>query len=434
MSQTRHALVLGGYGLVGRAAMAALEAAGFRVTGLGRSKVAAQAVRPGAAWIYHDITQLSVADWGKILDGVDVVVNAAGALQDGAEDSLRAVHVEVVEALTQALKERDCRLVQISVAGVSPTADSYFFRSKAQGDTVVATEAPDWVILRPVLVLAPDAYGGQGLIRALAGFPGRVLNFWPGAELQTVHVEDVAAAVVRAADGTVESFAIADLTESNPHTLPDVLTATRRWLGLPAARRVVTPPDWLLRGTTVAADWLGHVGWRAPFRSSAVSALHHGLRGDPETWADVGGPRCRSFAESLATLPATRQERLFARAFWILPMAIGALAIFWIASGLMSFAAPKAAMTALEGRGLFGWPAAALVVGGGLLDLALGFALLVRRLARRAAVATAAVALANMLFGLALAPDLWADPMTPMLKLLPVVGLSLIVWLLLEPR
>ena len=35
---------------------------------------------------------------------------------------------------------------------------------------------------------------------------------------------------------------------------------------------------------------------------------------------------------------------------------------------------------------------------------------------------------------LAVAPDLWADPLGPMLKVLPGMALALLVWLLTESR
>ena len=435
MTDRRHALVLGGYGLIGRSCMAALDRAGFAVTGLGRSEAAARATAPDADWKIHDITRLSVEAWTERLDGVDVVVNAAGVLQDGAQDNLRAIHVEAVERLAEALKAFPaCRLVQISAAGVAPTASTYFMRSKAQGDTIVASEAPDWVILRPVLVLSPEAYGGTALLRAASGLPGVLPRVFPEALVQTVHVDDVAAAVVRAAEGRVPSFTIADLTEGSGQGFETLMEAVRRWQGLPPPRWRPAPPDWMIGLVARGADLLGHLGWRSPLRSTALDALQDGIAGDATTWAEAGGPPCRSLRDSLASLPATRQERLFARVFLGLPVAIGVLALFWTLSGLIAFAAPRLAMEELIGRGVTAWLAAPLVLFGAAADVALGLGILVRRFARPAAIGMVLLSLVYLLGSVIVAPDLWADPMGPMLKVLPGMALAFLVWLMLEPR
>lgn len=194
------ALVLGGYGLIGSACCRALSEAGFRVVGLGRSRRAATAIVPDQEWIFEDISKLDEAAWQRLLDGVDVVVNAAGALQDGPMDDLEAIPATMLARLCAAAPP-ELRLVQISAAGVSPGASTEFFRSKARGDTHVAAAACAWVILRPSLVLAPEAYGGTALLRGAAAMPGLLPEILPNSLIQTVHIEDLAAAVVAAARG-----------------------------------------------------------------------------------------------------------------------------------------------------------------------------------------------------------------------------------------
>jgi nucleoside-diphosphate-sugar epimerase len=100
----RKAIVLGGYGLIGRACMGALENAGFEVVGVGRSRHAALAADANATWLIRDIPTISVHEWRLLLGNVDVVVNAAGALQDGARDGLETIHVATVARLVEATK------------------------------------------------------------------------------------------------------------------------------------------------------------------------------------------------------------------------------------------------------------------------------------------------------------------------------------------
>ena len=81
-------------------------------------------------WI-HVLSRLGV--------GMALVVAAAlglWLLQDGARDSLDAVHDTAIRALAEAAAAAGVtRFVQVSAAGVAPEAATGFLRSKARGDT-----------------------------------------------------------------------------------------------------------------------------------------------------------------------------------------------------------------------------------------------------------------------------------------------------------
>ncbi|SLN33587.1 hypothetical protein TRL7639_01492 [Falsiruegeria litorea R37] len=197
------AIVLGGYGLIGSACMRALALAGFDVVGIGRSRSAAAASGGTNAWIIRDIPSITVDQWREFLTGVDVVVNASGALQDGLRDDLEAIHVTAVSRLAQAAADLPVRIIQISAAGVSEQATTAFMRSKARGDKALMQTAQDWVVYRPTLLLAPQAYGGTALLRAVAAVPFVQPIVLPDARIQTVHMDDVTDAVMSAAKGRI---------------------------------------------------------------------------------------------------------------------------------------------------------------------------------------------------------------------------------------
>ena len=428
------AIVLGGYGLIGAACALALVEAGFQVTGIGRSVRAARSTDPRITWVIRDILTLTLGEWQSLLDGVDVVVNAAGALQDGGRDDLEGVHVRAVATLTEAAAGLPLRIIQISAAGVSPDASTRFLRTKAAGDAIIARTAHDWVILRPTLVLARDAYGGTALLRATAALPGILPVVLPMTRIQSVHIDDLAAAVVMAAQGLIPSCTIADLTEADSHSLPDLTLALRQWLGLPAPRFRPRLPRWLLSLVGPAADALGHLGWRSPLRTTALTALSDGIQGDPDRWLSAGGTPCRPLAETLASMPATKADRLAARAYFALPLAIATLALFWTLSGLITLAAPETAEAILTSRGTDEGLASHLVRWGALADIVLGLLVLWRPKTAEAALGMVALSAAYLAGSLVTAPDLWADPLGPMLKVLPGMVLALWVWLFLEDR
>jgi len=435
MSKTRKKVfVLGGYGFIGSACMTALRSAGFDVTGVGRSARAARACDSTANWLITDIATADVDKWQTALADADIVVNAAGALQDGARDDLRAIHETAVIRIIAALDGRKTKIVQISAAGAGPEASTDFMRSKARGDAALMQSALDWVVLRPVLVLGPQAYGGTALLRANAALPGIGLLVSPQSPVQTVHVDDVAAAVVQAASGAIAPRTLADLTEDDRQSLGALTARIRRWQGFAPWRRTIILPGWLTTLVGAGADALGWLGWQSPFRSTALRAIADGVTGDPTPWREAGGLPMRSLTDTLAAIPGTAQERSHARLFLLLPLAIAVLSGFWIITGLIALATHTAAQALLTDRGVSTDLAALAVIGGALLDIALGAAVLVRRWTRSACAGMIALSLAYLLAGTFSAPDLWVDPLGPLVKIFPSMTLALFPLLLLEPR
>ncbi|WP_441965746.1 hypothetical protein [Microvirga sp. 2MCAF38] len=90
-----------------------------------------------------------------------------------------------------------------------------------------------WTILRPGLVIAPNAYGGTALLRGLASFPLVVPLLDGEQKIQTVSVDDVAEVVCAVVEERVRSRMTYDLVEDEAHSLRDVVLAFRSWLGYP---------------------------------------------------------------------------------------------------------------------------------------------------------------------------------------------------------
>lgn len=381
---------------------------------------------PGVERRIADLARMTRADWDAALDGVDTVVNAAGALQDGGRDDLRAVHVAAVAGLLDALGPR--RLVQVSAVGAVPDADTAFLRTKAEGDARVRAHAADWVVLRPGLVIGPAAYGGTALLRAAAALPVTPAPF-PDARIQCVALGDVADAVVRAARAEIPSGTAADLVEPEGRPLPEVIAAMRRWLGL-APAPVLPVPGPALRLAGRVADGLAALGWRPPVRSTALRVLASGVTGDPSSYDRP----MRPLDAILASMPATVQERWFARAWPLVPVSVAALSLFWVLSGAIGLLRFDAAAAVLTERDHGDGFARASVLGGVLVDVALGLAILWRPWARAACLGMAAVASVYLVGGTALTPGLWADPLGPLLKVLPAIVLPLLTRALLEDR
>ncbi|MEZ5999788.1 SDR family oxidoreductase [Hyphomonas sp.] len=421
-------LVLGGYGLIGLSITKALLAAGHEVTGLGRSGSKGRAAAPQADWIARDLSQMTdEADWVDLLAGMDVVVNAAGVLQDGMNDRVMAVQRDAVRALAAACKPAGVRqIIQISAPGVSENSNTVFYRSKAEGDAAVKESGVDWVIFRPGLVLSPQAYGGTSLLRQLAAVPLVQPVMLADADIRTVHVDDVAAAVVRAVEEGLTGVD-ADLLSSEPTRLEDLILSIRSWLGFAAPRAVIRAPYFLGALTARLGDFAGWLGWRPALRTTSLKVLGKGVTGNAGQWP------VRNLTDTLSALPSTVQERTYARAALLYPFLLLILSAFWIASGVIGWLQQSAAM-AVFGPDVPTALAKAFVLGGAVVDVVIGTALLLRPLTRAAALAAVCVSLAYLAGSAFLAPHLWADPLGPMVKVFPAIALSLTVWTLTEAR
>ena len=428
------AVVLGGYGLIGSVVMQRLAEAGFAVTGIGRSGIQARRSAPDADWEIFDIGEMSVEGWQVTLKDVAVVVNASGALQGGGRDDLTAIHETALERIGEALQGSDTLCVQISAAGVAPDATTEFFRSKARGEAALVALAPKVVTLRPTLVMAPAAYGGTASLRAAAAIPFVLPKVLPNSSVQCVHIDDLAQAVVDAAHGRIAPGIVVDVTGDGAKPLPELLRHIRRWQGYPAAWISLPVPGFVLSAIGVFADLAGRMGWRSPLRSTAIRVLKDGVSGDASALAQAGGTACRDTDQIFRALPATLQERWFARAYLLFPVAVLTLSLFWIMSGVMGALSFDAAQSVLTTRGWSDNNAGLAVIAGSIIDVALGVLILWRSKLRRAALGMVAVSLAYLAGATLAAPDLWLDPLGPLVKVFPAIVLALFVLAFADER
>ncbi len=432
---TQSILVIGAYGLIGHGITQRLVAEGYKVTGLGRDLQTARRVLPGITWIKGDVAALSNPDaWSVLLDGFSAVVNCSGALQDGRHDDLEMIHHRAISALASTCASADVALVQISAVGADLDAPTQFLSSKARGDDAITSSGAKYHIFRPGLVLASNAYGGTNLLRMLAAVPWLQPIAMPNALIQTVGLDDVAAAVAGAIGGKIPFGFEGDLVEPQAHTLRDIVSAMRNWLGFAPARYELGIPSFAVGAVSNLADALSKLGWRSALRSTAIKVLAGGVRGKPVDMTQFGLPAIPSLTQQLARLPVGAQDRLAARMALLMPIIVFSLCLFWLASGIVALARVEQAALILQG---VGWPialAVSSVVFWALIDIAIGVAFAVRRYASFACWAAAGVSVFYLLVSTVAIPNLWLDPLGPLVKILPGIVLALVARAVVDTR
>jgi uncharacterized protein YbjT (DUF2867 family) len=433
-------LILGASGLIGLAIASDLAARGFVVIAVARRFTAAQrhALTP-------DLREIPVADYDAMQlkhlvdeSAADVVVNCLGALQDRPGQSLHAVHDAFVDKLVTGMRAtaRPVLLVHLSIPGDDADDQTNFSRSKREADRRIAASGLSYAILRPGFVLAPAAYGGSALLRALAAWPVDL----PQAEMRrpfaAIAVEDIAETVAVLAQRfpAQKPAAIFDLMHPDEISLGDVLGTLRRWLGL-APYAHVTMPKFLLDLGARLGDLVSLMGWGPPVRSTALAELRRGVTGDPAPWMAATGIAPRSLATLLKARPADVQEKWFARLLLLKPLIIGILVAFWCLSGLIALTvAYRPAVAILTSHGYSDLHAQAITIVSSLLDISVGLAIAFRRSCRVGLLTGVAVSLFYMIGAAIITPELWIEPLGALVKTGPAIVLMLVAFAMLEER
>lgn len=424
-------LILGATGFIGSAIATRMLADGHAVTGLGRNPSRARLQQPGIRWIGADLSRMtSAADWIEIIQGQDVVINCAGALQDGLSDDLAATQTNAMLALYDAARQTSQqRIVQISARTAGAASNLPFLATKRRADEALAASGLPHVILRPALVLGRNAYGGSALLRALASFPFCLPLIHVESPAETVALDDVATAVSDAACGRLPSGTDVDLASGQRLTLGDLVLLHRRWLGLPPAP-VLALPAGVARPITWLADIAGRLGWRSPLRSTAIAVMSEGVH---TVAPSRPSPTAQLASAAVFSSPAGIQDLWFARLYFLKPLMIGGLSLFWLLSGII----PLFGLERASDHFLPFMPpgaAVALTLMTCLIDMLLGATVLVRPFSRQALVGMLAVSLVYLAGACLLEPSLWLDPLGPLVKVLPSVLLTLACLAILDER
>jgi UDP-glucose 4-epimerase len=234
-----------------------------RVTGIDR--VAIGYAHPKLAPLRADI-----GDRGAhaALRGADALVNLAFVVLRGRMPlaRMRATNVDATKALLAAAMDAGiASIVHLSSAAVyghgldvteeaplAPLPRFNYARHKAEVDAWIARTMPHAAVLRPTIVLGPNAHP---LLTTLLGLPFYVRVADPQPRLSLVHEDDVAQAIVLALDtGAHGAF---NLAAHGTFVVRDLVRARHRHASAvsPSLARVALHAAWRIAG------WGGEPGW-----------------------------------------------------------------------------------------------------------------------------------------------------------------------------
>ena len=410
------------------------------MTGIARHFSASQ--KAGAFDLEMPVMTMDCAALARLIRdrAIDVVVNCLGVLQDGPGSDVRAVHRDFVERLLQAIRDsgRAVRLIHISIPGTANEDRTAFSTTKREAERFIEASGIAYAILRPGFVIAPSAYGGSAMLRALAAFPIDLPADEAVTPFQPVAAEDIAATIAwLAARETGDKSADAvvwDLMQPQAVTLGGVIEQFRATFRPPNLPRIRLPAFMLDVGAMLG-DLANRLGWMPPMRTTAIMELRRGVRGDPQPWMAATGIVPKTLAEAVGQTTATIQDKWFARLFLVKALVIASLAIFWSVSGFIALVISYDAATAiLSSHGFAPWLVAPFTVVTSLVDMTIGVLIAFRRTAAFGLIAGIAASLGYMLGTAVLMPDLWIEPLGALVKTGPAIVLMLVALLTLDNR
>jgi uncharacterized protein YbjT (DUF2867 family) len=439
-STARKILVLGASGLIGRFVTDDLRLRGFQVFGVARQFSPSQ--RQSAADLELPVMSMDTAGLMRLIRerDVDVVVNCLGVLQDGPGSDTGAVHRDFVARLLAAIRDsgRPVRLVHISIPGAANEDRTAFSQTKREAERLIAASGAAYAILRPGFVVAPAAYGGSAMLRALAAFPLQLPAAESATPFQPVAVEDIAATIAWLADRDIDDLAtravIWDLMQPQPVTLSGVIDQFRWSLGTSRWPRV-TMPAFLLDLGARLGDLANRLGWMPPMRTTAIAELRRGVTGDPSGWTEATGIVPKTITQAVGGYAATIQDKWFARLFLVKALVIASLALFWTVSGFIAlFISYSAAAGILSSHGFPPSLVTPVTVLTSLMDMSIGVLIAFRRTCAIGLVAGILASLGYMVGAAILTPDLWIEPLGALVKTGPAIVLMLVALLILDNR
>lgn len=413
-------LICGADGFLGRHLARHLEAAGHAIVrGVHRPRL------PGDIAIDY-ARDTDPAVWLPRLANVDAVINAVGILIETREQPFAALHAAAPIALFDAcvLAGVD-RVLQVSALGADAPGTSYL-ATKAAADAHLARLPLQWAVLRPSIIYGDDGASSR-FFRGLAtlpiiGLPGR-----GDQRLQPIHVDDLCACAqaLIAAPGR----RIVELAGPRALTYRELLAGYRQALGLGRALWLPIP--------TAAMGIAARVAEIFGSRVLSRDTLAMLARGNTTVRDDAAALLGRPSRDPKDFIAPERRAGLRAEAVaaWSLPLLRFALALIWLAGGLLPLTAfsVERSLELLVPLGLSGSAALAVLYFACGLDIVCGLL----TLARPGRGLWAGQALLVTGYSLILAwamPAAWLHPFGPVVKNLLILAVLAMLFAAQEPR
>lgn len=424
---THSILLVGATGFIGGHLLAALQAEGHVIHATTRGLPGPEL--PNVQWHYLDLSRLADASENSAFAwpaGVDIVINAAGLLS--ADTALtHRVQDRGARALFDLALACGARVLNISALGAGEQAQDAFLASKASADDYLLHNHARAVVLRPSLVLGPGGASSRWLA-ALSAWPVSALPDL-SARSQPLHIADLVGAVLALLRDWTAQSCILPVVGPQALTMPQVLNQLRAAQHWRPAHFLKMPA-----GLLTLLVWLASRFTRLPCRAMLSLASRDNL-GSGEPLQTACGYRVAALNSRLS-LGRTQgwPTPLHSVTLNLRPLFIAALVFIWLSTAVVCLGPGYAwGLRIMSEAQIYGVWASGAVVGGALVDGALGIGLLLPRWRRLALVVQLFLMVGYTAYISCVLPHYWLDPYGAVTKNLVLIVVTLWLWAT-EPR
>jgi uncharacterized protein YbjT (DUF2867 family) len=200
--------------------------------------------------------------------GAHTVVNAVSLYVEHGDETFHSIHVEAAQRVAvQAQRAGIKHLVHVSGIGSDPRSQSLYIRKRGEGELAVLGACANAIIIRPAVMFGPDDAFLTTILNLLKRLPIYPMFGNGVTRLQPAYVEDVAEAVVRAAQRTETNAITFECCGPRIYTYEELLRAIARETEL---KRILIPVPF---GAWKALAWIAEMMPSPPITRNQVELM-----------------------------------------------------------------------------------------------------------------------------------------------------------------
>ena len=197
MTNSKHCLIFGGSGQIGRNLIRKLTKNNYRVTVVTRNiHQKSYIIKTQANAGYIDIVEANIFDEKKIralFKKTDICINLIGILFEQKKgNTFKNIHSIFPSLLAKLCKEYNLKhFIHLSALGINDAVDSEYAKSKLEGENNVLKNFPLATILRPSIVYSVDDNFTTNFMTLLNRLPIFPLYYEGKTKFAPIHCSDL---------------------------------------------------------------------------------------------------------------------------------------------------------------------------------------------------------------------------------------------------
>ena len=209
--KAKNCLIFGGSGQIGRHLIRKLTKNNYRVTVVTRNiHQKSYIIKTQANAGYIDIVESKIFDekkLRKLFENADICINLIGILfERKGGNTFKNIHTLFPSILAKLCKEYNLeQFIHISALGINEAKDSYYAKSKLEGEKNILDNFPLATILRPSIVYSVDDQFTTSFMTLLNSLPLFPLYYSGKTKFMPIHCSDLTDTIYHLISNKIES-------------------------------------------------------------------------------------------------------------------------------------------------------------------------------------------------------------------------------------